>query len=269
MIRRRLAAVPGAVKAHSALQTVRAWLRFAQDFRRFRRLSSGVAPRFPLRWADRVPMLHDRTPNTAFDRHYLYHPAWAARILRQTSPAEHVDISSSLHFCSIVSAFLPIRFYDYRPCNLPLSDLSSGRADLIDLPFPTGSIASLSCMHVVEHIGLGRYGDPLDPEGDLKAIAELKRVLAPGGNLLFVVPVGRPRIHFNAHRIYSYASLRKIFDDLELEQSALVPDHAAAGDLLIDPPPALFDAQRYGCGCFWWRSARRTDQSPDARNRRR
>jgi len=47
-------------------------------------------------------------------------------------------------------------------------------------------------MNVVEHVGLGRYGEPLDPEGDIKAMRELRRVLAPGGSLLFVVPVGRP-----------------------------------------------------------------------------
>jgi hypothetical protein len=63
-------------------------------------------------------------------------------------------------------------------------------------------------MHVIEHIGLGRYGEALDPDGDLKAIRELVRVLAAGGNLLVVVPVGRPRIQFNAHRIYDYVEFR-------------------------------------------------------------
>ncbi|NDC42314.1 MAG: DUF268 domain-containing protein, partial [Chitinophagia bacterium] len=56
------------------------------------------------------------------------------------------------------------------------------------LPFESDSIPSLSCMHTIEHVGLGRYGDQLDPQGDLKAIAELKRVVQPGGDLLFVTP---------------------------------------------------------------------------------
>jgi SAM-dependent methyltransferase len=107
-------------------------------------------------------------------------------------------------------------------------------------------------MHVVEHIGLGRYGDPLDPEGDLKAMAELQRVLAPGGSLYFVVPVGEPRVQFNAHRIYAYRQVIESFPALELRQFALVPDDAETGGLIEGAPPALADQQQYGCGCFWF-----------------
>ena len=106
-------------------------------------------------------------------------------------------------------------------------------------------------MHVIEHVGLGRYGDPLDPEGDLKAMAELKRVLAPGGSLLFVAPLGRPRIMFNAHRIYSYGQIREYFGELELKQFALIPDDPQEGGLVFEASEALADRQTYGCGCFW------------------
>lgn len=92
---------------------------------------------------------------------------------------------------------MPIEFCDYRPANLSLSNLSSLPGDLLTLPFSDNSVHSLSSMHVDEHVGLGRYGNPLDTDGDLKAIGELKRVLANGGTLLFVVPVGRPLIMFN------------------------------------------------------------------------
>src|SRR5690554_5750635 len=144
--------------------------------------------RFKLDPQDFYPCLHDKTSNTYFDRHYVYHPAWAARIVAKNRPEKHVDISSTLHFCSILSAFVPVDFYDYRPASLILSQLSSLSADLSSLPFEDDSILSLSCMHTVEHVGLGRYGDPLDYDGDIKAINELKRVLARGGHLLFVVP---------------------------------------------------------------------------------
>jgi hypothetical protein len=164
-----------------------------------------------------------------------------------------VDISSTLHFCSIVSAFIPVKFYDYRPADLCLSGLSSEFADLLALPFPSASVESLSCMHTVEHVGLGRYGDPIDPDGDLKAIAELKRVLAPGGSLLFVAPVGRPKIVFNAHRIYAYDQVVSYFADLDLREFALVPDR---GPLITLATKALADAQTYGCGCFWFQKQR-------------
>ena len=152
---------------------------------------------------------------------------------------------------AITSAFVPVRFFDYRPASLGLSGVATDRADLTELDWPDRSVSSLSCMHVVEHIGLGRYGDPLDAEGDLKAMHHLQRVIAPGGSLLFVVPVGRPRVCYNAHRIYSYDHVLESFAELRLRQFALIPDRAADGGLLIDPDPALVAQQHYGCGCFW------------------
>ncbi len=155
--------------------------------------------------------IYDKTANASSDRHYIYHISWAARVLAQKKPAFHIDISSSLYFVSIVSAFIPIKFYNYRPEKLGLSNLTAEAGDLLKLPFQDESIKSLSCMHVIEHVGLGRYGDPLDLDGDLKAISKLKRVTAIGGSLLFFVPVGKPRIIFNAHRIYSYVQVISYF----------------------------------------------------------
>ncbi|WP_461572268.1 DUF268 domain-containing protein [Sulfuricaulis sp.] len=167
-----------------------------------------------------------------------------------TKPAKHVDISSSLYFSGIVSAFVPIEFYDYRPAALHLDQLKSGPADLLALPFADDSIESLSCMHVIEHIGLGRYGDQLDPNGDLRAINELKRVLTPGGKLLIVVPVGQPKVVFNAHRIYSYEQVVSYFSGLDLMEFWLIPDTAEQGGLIRNASPELVAQQSWGCGCF-------------------
>lgn len=218
----------------------------------FKKLSAGNMRGFALEWKDRYPCLNDQTESTNFDRHYIYHPAWAARILAMMRPAVHVDISSTLYFCSLVSAFIPVIFYDYRPAHLVLSNLSTHSADLTALNFADQSITSLSCMHVVEHIGLGRYGDPLDPSGDLKAMAELQRVLSPGGSLLFVVPVGGPRVMFNAHRIYSYRQVLDAFPELYLKEFALITDRPEDGGIIYNAAEELVDYQRYGCGCFWF-----------------
>lgn len=226
---------------------------FKKEFTNFKGLSD-TGGRFRIEWNDRYPCVNDKTQETGFDRHYVYHPAWAARILAQTKPEYHVDISSSLHFCSLVSAFIPVRFFDYRPAILNLSGITCESADLLALPFIDGSIGSLSCMHVVEHVGLGRYGDPIDPDGDLKAIAELKRVLAVDGNLIFVVPVGGvSKIMFNAHRIYCYDQIVNCFCDLELKEFALIPDMGEHGGLVRNASKELADAQNYGCGCFWFK----------------
>lgn len=163
------------------IKRIKDYHTFKREFGTFKSMNKGE--RFTVDWADRYPCLNDRTDATGFDRHYVYHTAWASRVLAESRPKEHIDISSSLYFVAIASAFVPIRFFDYRPADLHLTNLTSEPADLLSLPFKGGSVDSLSCMHVVEHVGLGRYGDPLDPDGDLKAISELKRVLARGGVL--------------------------------------------------------------------------------------
>jgi SAM-dependent methyltransferase len=229
-----------------------AYYHFLVEFFLFKNESTNKKQRFKMYWKDRYPCLDDRTGTTGFDFHYIYHPAWAARIIARTKPEFHVDISSTLHFCTLVSAFVPVRFFDYRPAALALSNLSTEVADLTALPFDDRSIASLSCMHVVEHVGLGRYGDPLDYDGDLKAISELKRVLAVGGNILFVVPIGKPKILFNAHRIYSYEQILNYFSGFELCGFSLVPDPSFGEGFISNATKEQADAQTYGCGCFWF-----------------
>ncbi|TMA33750.1 MAG: DUF268 domain-containing protein [Deltaproteobacteria bacterium] len=233
----------------SALRRRRQQAQFQRQFEEFSKLPG--ADRFPLRWSDRLPRLGEDTPTTGFDRHYVYHPAWAARILHKLGPRVHVDIGSSLFFVSVLSAFVRTEAYDYRPAEVRLDGLRTGSADLTALHFADRSIESLSCMHVVEHIGLGRYGDRLDPNGDLKATSELQRVLAPEGSLLLVVPVGRPQLRFNGHRIYSYDQIVTSFAELELTEFALIPELGPEG-WIAGATPHQVAAQEYGCGCFWF-----------------
>lgn len=233
------------------LKSVYSYCRYLKDFIKFKILSKENS-RFTLSWRDRYPKLLDNTEKTNFDRHYIYHPAWAARIVKKINPSFHVDISSTLSFSSILSAFIPVHFYDYRPANLTLSDLSAYKADLLSLPFSDNSIESLSCMHTVEHVGLGRYGDPLDPDGDIKAINELKRVTARGGSIIFVVPIGKPKIMFNAHRIYSYGQIMEHFSDMELKEFTLIPDNATEIGIIENASKDQANKQNYGCGCFWF-----------------
>ncbi|WP_218934694.1 DUF268 domain-containing protein [Rosistilla ulvae] len=206
-------------------------------------------PELSADWSDRWARLNDVSDQHPFDAHYVYHTAWAARVLADLRPSKHIDISSCTYFATLTSAFVPVEFYDYRPTPLSLSNLKSDAADLCDLPFANQSVESISCMHTIEHVGLGRYGDPMDANGDKKALLELQRVVAPGGKLLMVVPVGKPRIQFNAHRIYAPQMIKDYLPQLSLSSWAMLPDDSSQG-LLDNPSFELALQQRYACGCF-------------------
>ncbi len=225
--------------------------RFYRQFRSFRSHNQALRPELTVQWRDAWPRLDDKTAQLPFDAHYVYHTAWAARVIAQLRPLRHIDISSYTYFSTLLSAFVPVEFYDYRPADIHLSNLVCGQADLCRLRFADQSIPSLSCMHTIEHIGLGRYGDVLDPLGDCKALAELQRVLAPGGSLVIVVPIGRPRIQFNAHRIYDPKMIERELGELNLKMWSLLPDDWRQG-LLDNPDHTFAISQNYGCGCFWF-----------------
>ena len=206
--------------------------------------------RFKLNIFDFYPQIKDKTIITGFDRHYVYHTSWAVRKVKEFNPQKHVDISSTLYFCGTLSAYMPVEFYDYRPAELKLSNLQSRHADLTKLPFENNSIHSLSCMHTIEHIGLGRYGDPINPTGDIQACFELSRVLQPEGQLIFVTPIGKPKIEFNAHRIYSYEQVLKLFPNLQLKEFSIITDLPEQGDIIENANPEIVKNQNYACGLF-------------------
>lgn len=223
------------------------------DYFRFKKAADASSSRFSLRLVDFYPQIKDKTVATGFDRHYVYHTSWAARKVKEISPSLHIDIGSSLYFSGIVSAFVPVDFYDYRPAALALSNLRSLEGNLHSLPFQDNTVSSLSCMHTIEHVGLGRYGDPIDPDGDTKAAKELMRVLAPGGSLIFVTPVGKESlIEWNAHRIYSYEAVLSLFDGLDLKEFSFIHESEKDGGITLNASPSAASKEHYGCGCFWF-----------------
>ena len=225
---------------------------FDSDFNRLKDQEKTTSRYIKFDTEDFQYCLHDRTKITQIDRHYLYHPAWAAQIIAFTKPEKHIDISSIIHFGAVLSAFVPIEFYDYRPVDIDLNNYFTSKADLTNLFFKNNSVHSLSCMHTVEHIGLGRYGDPIDYDGDLKAMQELARVLEVGGNLLFVVPVGKQnKICFNAHRIYTADFIRQNFEKYGLIIKEFTYISQDTGGLVKTDIEYFKTLEEYGCGCFW------------------
>lgn len=200
--------------------------------------------------ADAYPQLHDRTINTLVEPHYFYLNGWAIRRILDQHPEQHVDIGSSIMFVNMLSAVLPVAFVDYRALKAKISGLNNISGDIQHLAFRDNSLSSLSCLHVAEHIGLGRYGDSLDPRGTRQACAQLTRVLAKGGNLYFALPVGRPRVCFNAHRIHSPETIVDYFAELELLEYSGVHDN---GYFAEHVELNEFKESEYACGMFWFK----------------
>lgn len=196
---------------------------------------------------DAYPQVHDCTNTTPFDAHYFYANGWAMRRIVAVSPRHHVDIGSQTTFVSLLGAVVPVIFADYRPLRANMAGCHCMCGNLLALPFADYSVPSLSCLHVIEHTGLGRYGDPLDPEGTWTATRELARVLAPGGHLFLATPIGRPRVCFNAHRIYAAETICKMVPELELVEFSGVNDE---GHYLERTDLSTFHDNEYACGFF-------------------
>jgi hypothetical protein len=196
---------------------------------------------------DMQPCLGDWTISTPFDAHYFYQGAWLARRIAAKKPIKHVDIGSSVLTMSVLSAQVELTFVDYRPLKTNLSGLTSIAGDILDLPFEDSSVPSLSCLHVIEHIGLGRYGDPINPSGSIEAAKELQRIVIQGGDLYLSLPIGRERVCFNAHRVHMPTTVVKLFPQMTLVQFSFVND---AGEFFEDGITDDANQFDYGCGLF-------------------
>ena len=151
----------------------------------------------------------------------------------------------------VLSGFVDTIFVDYRPLNVQLSGLKSIPGDVLNLPFESCSQNSISCLHVIEHIGLGRYGDALDANGSVKAAQELQRILSADGHLYIAMPIGRERICFNAHRVHSPTTVLLLFSQLELVDFSFVDDE---GVFHQNTSFNIAENLEYGCGLFHFKN---------------
>lgn len=220
--------------------------RYLSEMYRYSHLPGAEA----LKLEDTNPQVHDNTYETPFDPHYFYLNGWCMRRILASRPGNHVDVASQVVFVSLLSAVVPVTFMDYRPLLAKLKGLQCISGDILKMPFADNSIESLSCLHVIEHLGLGRYGDRLNPEGTRKAAAELLRVLAPDGNLFVGIPVGKPKLSFNAHRIHAPEAVREMFEPMELVEFSGVHDD---GTFVERVDLAEFKESEYACGMYWFR----------------
>ena len=218
---------------------------FVRSWRAYAALA-GASPRV----VEAYPCLFDRGDSAgSASGHYFHQDLWAARKVFDLGVRAHVDVGSRVDgFVAHVASFAEVTYVDLRPLEAPgHPQIRAQVGSVLELPFADRSQRSLSCLHVIEHVGLGRYGDPLDPQGTLKALAELQRVLAPGGDLLVGVPVGRERVCFNAHRVLAPTTVIATMSELTLREFSAVDDRGA---LVRDASPEHFAGADYACGLF-------------------
>lgn len=200
---------------------------YLRDYWRFRRLSRGSVPLFSqilLRpcWGDR------KAGSGVASGHYFHQDLLVARRIFANNPRRHVDVGSRVDgFVAHVASFRELYLLDVRPLSPSVSGVHFRQADLMQPLDPSlaGFCDSLSSLHALEHFGLGRYGDPIHPEGHRIGLRNMGQILQPGGMFYLSVPMGPSRIEFNAHRVFGLKDLLALVrPEFHLERFSFVDD---------------------------------------------
>ncbi len=217
-----------------------AWYRASNDEQR---------AQFPLRL---LPTLSDKYAESGIaSGHYFHQDLWAARLIHRHSPVRHIDVGSRIDgFIAHLLSFREVEVLDIRLLDSKVAGLSFRQANLMsDAPLNVEPAKSVSCLHALEHFGLGRYGDPLDVHGWIKGLRNLAGIVSPGGLLYISVPIGNFQcIEFNAQRIFAPQTIVDAAKELGLSmvEFSYIDDE---GDLIENTEPQAVWC-KYGCGCY-------------------
>ena len=239
----------------TTVQAARRFPKFVTDFHQFKRNLSSLGNSWPTE--PTFPCLRDANDagGTA-SGHYFHQDLHVAQRVFTLKPERHIDVGSRVDgFVAHVASFRAIDVLDIRPIKSNgVSAIRFRQADLMQLPEDLqASTDSVSCLHALEHFGLGRYGDPIDPAGYVKGFRSLEAMLKPDGRLHLSLPVGRQRVEFNAHRIFHPSTVLALASPkFDCEMFSFVDDK---GDLHRDVGLSEDVLHRvgqlnYGCGVF-------------------
>jgi len=230
-------------------------LRFFSDRRRFRRLGGFVGDFCE---GSLFPCLWDLTDNAGVAvGDYFNQDLFVAQRIFKNNPIRHIDIGSRVDgFVAHVAAFREVEVLDIRPLSSSVKNIKFRQCDFMGaIPKELiGAFDSVSSLHAIEHFGLGRYGDELDPDGWRKGLDNLGLLLKPGGRLYFSVPIGPMRIEFNAHRVFGVRFLCDYLGQMyDIESFSYVDDAGLLHPkVVLNGNPELKDdfSCTYGCGIF-------------------
>lgn len=227
------------------------WGWFFKDFLKILKQNN----KLETRWRVKIfPILHDKNEEGGVAKgQYFYQDIYVAKKIYEKNPPNHLDIASRIDgFVAHVSIFRTIDVMDIRPLTTQISNINFVQSDFMKSQSNV-QYDSISCLHAIEHFGLGRYGDSLDIEGHVKAFENLKKKLKSGGILYFSTQIGDQRIEFNAGRFFDLKYLFVMFlDDFDLMEFSYIDDN---GDFwenvkLIDDKIESNYGCVSGCGIF-------------------
>lgn len=161
----------------------------------------------------------DRYGNAGEIKSYFWQDLWAAQHICRSKPQMHYDIGSRVDgfIAHLLSYGQDVTMIDIRPLDIRIKGLSFIKADATNLEsVDDNSIESLSALCSLEHFGLGRYGDEIDPDACFKCFNAIQRKMKKNGRLYISVPIGKEHLVFNAHRIFRAQTLINCFDKMEL-----------------------------------------------------
>ncbi len=169
------------------------------------------------------PYLFDKNDESLKLEYFHFQDLWAFKTLSKNSILELLDIGSNLSFLTFASSVSKIKCIDLRPHKINLENVDFVIGDITNLPFEKESISNISSLSVIEHIGLGRYGDKIDLFGMEKSVKEFNRVLKKNGNLIVSFPFGKKNIiEFNAHRICNFEYINKLFNNYNIKNETFI-----------------------------------------------
>jgi SAM-dependent methyltransferase len=230
------------------ISALRTYPNYRAQHKKFRELGGTITHSYPI-------LTDYAAAAGAASGHYFHQDLLVASFIHARNPTRHIDIGSRIDgFVAHVASFRKIEVMDIRALdNIGHPNISFFEADLMNEACSQSAITdSVSCLHAIEHFGLGRYGDPLDPDGHRQGFNNIIRMLKPGGTLYISFPIGRSNeVHFNAHRvfhprdIFTWAADRNC---LRLERFDFVDDE---GSLHREVDVRTVDLDvAYGCGIY-------------------
>lgn len=188
-----------------------------------------------------MPCLHDRYDEAGTIKdEYFWQDLVVAREIYAANPVKHVDVGSRLDgFVAHIAAFRECEVFDVRPVNAEVPGVIFRQADLmnpVSLSFVdvNGYCDSLSCLHAIEHFGLGRYGDPINPLGYRRGISNMARLLKKGGVFYLSTPIGKERVEFNANWVFDPRTIVSCAEDAGMILKRLVIINSIKGPVETD-----------------------------------